>query len=403
MGERQLDKKTQLIKVVRFTMTAILVLAGLVIMVPLAFSYLSATQEQGIAIRAASAAEIWEMQGSFDVDRWKIDNHTGINIHNKSPRDLWIFFEFTGDLKQVFKQSGPLLVKAGETCPVILGSLDKDDSPRVPNPLELIEFQSGTRGKTTNGGCLPPLNGQWQWKTFVGQVKIHTLNSYAILEVPTQVSGSVLWDIYFSNICGMTACELSRSHTSVDEVRLMTADVEMNRRMESEALDEGSEDGVLQSARDYLTRLKSFQTLQFIAPIQAAVERMAPGLWQEHEELKARLCEGADTIQRLINMVEILTEEKQQLECRLEDQQYTIKELRNQLDEARVVTAPETDIVPKEEALQSSGSNDGQPEDNSGDPSDGDLTSEPIPDTPTSTADSAASGGAVPIQDGSPQ
>lgn len=329
----------QLHKVVRITMVAILVLTGLVIMVPLAFSYLSDTQEKGIAIRAASAAELWEMQGSFDVNRWKADNHTGINVHNKSPRDLWIFFEFTGDMKQVFKQSGPVLVKAGETCPVILRSLDEEDSPRVPNPLDLIEFQSDTSGKVSGDACLPPFYGQWQWKTFAGNVKIHTLNSYATLEFPAQVSGSVLWDIYFSNCCGMTALELSASCADASEVRLMTADVGMTKSLAAEELDDSSADSILQSARDYLTRLQSFQPLQFIAPVQAAVERIAPGLWQEREDQQAKLNQGTETIQRLLHMVETLTLEKQQLEYQLEQSQYTIRELHNQLESTQAASA----------------------------------------------------------------
>lgn len=351
MGEKRVDNKNQLIKIIRITMTAILVLAGLVIMVPRAFSYLSATQERGIAIRAATAAEIWEMQGSFEVNCWKANNHTGISIYNKSPRDLWIFFEYTGDMKQVFKQSGPVLVKAGETCPVILGSLDEDDSPRVPNPLDLIEFQSSTSGKTLSSGCLPSSYSSWQWKTFAGHVKIHTLNSYATLEFPAQVSGSVLWDIYFSNICGLNALELSTSCTDASQVRMITADVNLSTA--DEEFDDNSEDGILQSGRDYLTRIRSYQPLQFIAPIQATVERIAPGLWQEHEDQKARLYEGADTIQRLINMVIVLTEEKQQLENRLEEQQLTIHELYDKLENVQAtpeqVASPDAEVPVKTE------------------------------------------------------
>lgn len=85
----------------------------------------------------------------------------------------------------------------------------------------------------------------------------------------------------------------------------------------------------------------SFRPLQFIESMQAAVEKNASGLWQEREQQLAQLSQAAEKIRELISLVEVLLEDKQQLEYMVEDQQYIIEELQAQLEEARSSAALE--------------------------------------------------------------
>jgi hypothetical protein len=104
----------------RYFIIALLAMAGVAVLVPCALSYLSSVQDKGISIRTAASSEIWEMEGSFAEERWKDDNSSGIYIKNKSSRDLIIYFEYTGDLKQIFKHSDPVMVPAGTKTEVKL-------------------------------------------------------------------------------------------------------------------------------------------------------------------------------------------------------------------------------------------------------------------------------------------
>lgn len=321
---------------IKSALIGLLVLVGMVVMVPLAFSYLSSTQQQGIAIRLAPASEIWDIHGSFNIDSWKKDNASGISIHNKSPRDLWVFFEYTGDLKQVFKHSEPVLIKAGATQELSFAPLDDKDSPRLLNPLDLIQNYSAA----SSGKC-----SAISWKIFNGTVKIHTLNQYASLETPSiGIPGNVLWDLFFSHKLGIDADQYCQQCWETQKASLKsdqeTVSTTLNRlaadpkirQMSGEELEQQG-DRALEDTEKVLTESNAYQPATFIEEVMQAVEQIAPGLWKDREQLLKGYSQLKEQLTRLNDLFLAYKEEVKQLKQVILDHENQIHSLQDNITE----------------------------------------------------------------------
>ncbi len=418
--------KRRVKKTFKVLFTSFIVLLTIALMAPVALSYLSSTADKGIAIRAAPASEIWEMQGSFDLNRWKATDASGIIIHNKKQRDLWVYYEYTGQLKQIFKNSDPLMVAAGNTGEIALAPIDDEDSLRLLNPLDLIENYKEAGGKKC--GC--SLN----WKTFSGTVKVHTLNDYAVLETtPINISGEVLWKLLFARKYGLDAgqyyqdCWKSQTVSGMDACQTLAASADSKTAAASGSglksagtprVDiQESTRLLLKQSQTTLDEASAYEPPTFLDPVLQVIEQIAPGFWEDRlqlldlfnslkeqlGEMRALLVQYQEKVFTLESEIEDLKIENESLNERIDSLQENLSR-RNEpaADSPEAVTiespAAESAASQSESEAPASGTVSGTAEQPAADSSDqGGSNSEPF----TAASDTAAQGSSAAGNDSS--
>lgn len=313
-----MNKKTQK-RIALLAIGSLLAMGGVAFLPERAFSYLSSFQEADIDIKATPADKIWKMDGDFQVDRWKDTFSTGIQVTNLTGGDdLWIYFEYTGDLKNVFQHQDPVLLLAGSTVELQLNPLDNQDSPRVLNPSDIV-------------------NAEGQWRDFRGTVRVHTLNKYATLETKNiTIPGNILWDVLFAQKFkeGPAPEEVeTEDRAPEDAAQAQATQAEEVKRAASEPADveQGAVEAV-KEARDYSKEVRDFKPLELMQQVTRIVDKVAPGLLEEHGflfQVKERLLSMVD---RLTRDIERLIEDRHRLQDKIESQENQIHQLLNELD-----------------------------------------------------------------------
>lgn len=313
-----------------------LLLMGL--MTTAALAYFNSLEKQGISIRATPASEIWELSGSFNETRWKQSNQTGIYITNKCRKDLWMNFEYGGQLKQVFKQSDPVLLKAGTTQEIVLQPLDDKDSPRLLNPLDLIDCQCWQHGKNANGqNCECILN--CCWKTFSGELKIHILNEYASLASGNiRVSGDTLWYVFFSRKFGLNPLTYYEKcwNEGILEPKLKLSQERPRIALQGIELEQTAlQDQV--EARDFLQEWEEYQPIALLLPVMQVVEKVAPGLLEERSYFITTLRNFQIKLENLSAIIDAFKAQERKLREQISNQQDMITNLTNRLYEMEMI------------------------------------------------------------------
>lgn len=318
----------------------VLVMALLFIglMTPAALSYFNSLEKQGISIRATPASEIWELSGSFNESRWKQSNKTGIYITNKCRKDLWISFEYEGQLKQVFKHSDPVLLKAGTTQEIVLQPLDDKDSPRILNPCDLIDCQGCQPGKKISGqkcGCI--LN--CCWKTFSGQLKIHILNEYASLASGNiRVSGDTLWYVFFARkYCVDPETYYEKCwDEGILEPEMKCSQLRSRIALQGIELEQAAAGDQLK-AQDFLQEWEEYQPIDLLLPVMQVVEKVAPGLLEERSYFITTLRNFQIKLENLSAIIDAFKAQEQKLREQIRSQQEIIMNLTNHLHEMEMI------------------------------------------------------------------
>ncbi|MDD2585661.1 MAG: hypothetical protein PHO25_03400 [Syntrophomonadaceae bacterium] len=292
-------------KVLTFLIAAVIIVATTAVLVPVGLSYLSNLEQRGISIRGAPAEEIWQVQGNFNENVWKDSFDSSIKITNLRDRDFWIYFEYTGDLKQIFKHSDPVLVEAGKTQEIMLYPLDDKDSLRVLNPLDIIEFDK----------C------KWKWKIFSGTIVIKTLNCYAAHETgKITISGKTLWDVFFSQKYGIDPCQ----YYTYEVVEKENIPEQTRKRGENE---EDNVQIVLENSNNLVEEIEGFQARTFIKPVIQVIDKIAPGLWEEREYLRKKATAVSHQMNRLKKHMNTMIEKTARLQEKIANQQDLIMNL----------------------------------------------------------------------------
>jgi regulator of replication initiation timing len=357
-------------KTLSYFLITLLVIAGITTLVPYALSYLSSVQDKAISIRTTPASELWEIQGSFNEDRWKTDSDSGIYIKNKSPRDLVIYFKYTGDLNQIFKHSDPLLVPAGTTTELKLYPLDDKDSPRLLNPLDIVDCGKESNVGKANKKDKDDNDGKKSsWKEFSGKVIVYTLNEYASLESgEINLSGKTLWDMFFARKYKVEPKEYYENKWKLEKgesdvvfddqfITKSKANTSLNKSAENTAETDEAE------IRSYLQGLQGFKGMEIVQPVVDTIETIAPGLLDEHTYLYQVFCQLQDRTEALLNKVD-------NMKKKITDLQETINHLREnlailqeentalnqQLDDMKtVIVAPPPAVEPAEDVAPPEG------------------------------------------------
>jgi hypothetical protein len=322
----------------RFIITVVLALLATFLVTPMALSYFNSLQEQGISIRAKPASEIWEISGSFDEKRWKQSNKTGIYIKNKSHRDLWISFEYGGQLTQVFKHSDPVLIPAGTMQEIVLQPLDDKDSPRILNPLELINCkglkmdEKLTKGKNY---CLL----KCEWKTFSGQLTVHILNKYASLASgPIKISGETLWHVFFSRKYGLNPSTYYEKCWEQGSLKLENQSLQAKSRVALQGVELIEAANQEQDkAEDFVQEWEEYHPLILLQPVMQVVEKVAPGLLKERNYFLTMLCNCQIKLNNLSAMLDDFKSQEKKLREQIIHQQDFINTLTNRINELEML------------------------------------------------------------------
>lgn len=369
-------------KLNRMVAALLLALMGVLFLEPAVMAAFVSSFNQGISVRATPAEQVWTVNGSFNESNWASNGNSGLSVTNKTTyKDIWVYFEYTGDLKQVFKHSDPIKVGPGATVAVPLLPLDDKDSPRILNPLDLVQT-SATVPSGTGKSCSLNLS----WRYFKGTVKIHMLNEYATAESnQISISGKTLWCVYFAKKFGLDPnyyyklywpveplCEdkdgkhddhdcsfgiggvdgAALDVVAVNPVTAAPAEADLNTRSAQ----------ALADSTKLVTELTQYKPLEFILPVMQAVEQIAPGLLKERSYFLESLQKLINEVQSLAQIINELQSEVSSLKEDLAKKAVELDQLKTQLaqDEAMIlnlnsqIQERDARIIQLEQQVQSS-------------------------------------------------
>lgn len=302
------------------TLVAVLVCGVVAFGASQAYSVFFDSDKADLRVFTATSEDIWKMDGGFDLEKWERDFCTGITITSLTKgEDLWIYFEYTGDLNQVFEHQNPILLPAGETIELKLKPLDNQNSPRVLNPSDIV-------------------NSEGKWRDFRGNIKVCALNKYATLETgEITVPGHALWEVLFAKKFNQDITQVQtagdgkgpgKTVPEDEETRINDSREETPADIEVEALQDAKE------ADEYVREVASHKTLQFMNEVYQIIDKVAPGFLEEHTFLSRAVDGLVSMVNKLVRDIEWLVQELHRLQNEVDEQRYEIEQLTNALNAA---------------------------------------------------------------------
>ncbi len=325
---------------------------------PAVMAYFSSQSTASISINATPVEEIWAVSGAFDEGAWASTGSSGIYVNNKTDQDMWVYFEYSGSLEQVFKQANPEKIPAGQSAQIPLKPLDGTDTPRILNPQALITTRTSGEGISLSTTC--------SWVRFKGTVKARIMNDYDSWESPEiSISGKTLWGVYFKDLLGsdpdtyIKSCysnvvwenEAGNSVLNLSSKNLLgtgngtggsvgeEASGIVAEALSGEALSSKTVE-VQASTLSLLEGLVQYKPLEFVLPVLQAVDQVAPGLLQErsfYQESMNKLIAQSQQLCSLLDMyrteVSTLTGLNQQQAKQIEDLNIQVGNLNVQISD----------------------------------------------------------------------
>lgn len=295
--------------------TLVLALAMIAVCSARCYSYLTSVRSADFEVSTASK-NVLRLSGSFDLEKWVSSGETGYYLTNFGDEDLWVYFEYTGELGQVFSAAVPLLVprQGGEqpnTVSLKLAPLDEISAPRVLNPQDVFTSEDGS-------------------KEFSGTIRVYTLNKYVALETERiSVPGEALWRVMmakkFAAPNGARTADAIGPHSDAEE-SLKGADENLS---ESGDLVEKALQVVADDEK-YLTLVKERKRITLKDRVVFIVETVAPGLMGEHQFLTEATDGLLKRFERLNQIVKQLAQDRDTLQQTVNAQAQTIQALENE-------------------------------------------------------------------------